>query len=331
MTSETQPFTATILLDRGVDLVAAAAVGQRLRAAAAFAARRIDPDPVAKRTSVPTAASIEEDYRRALDRITDDDREDRIVEVDLGNPGTATIETDESNTIHRTPAVRVRCELGGVGMGRGVAVVATPEGIPLRGDGVIDGRIALGMAGHAGSILTRTVDAMIENPDRLIDDGGQHRAIGIGSVHDDAGQIAHVAAALVAEGLRRAGVPETLAMRLSTVTTLQFLGPPGVSLRFPLEIALTHNLRTDLAILTDDARKTLAPLARPTMSVGIDRAFDDTLIIRHVPLVPESIDRSDDPMTALRATRILAGLTVPPEIIRPTEVERLLAIARSLA
>lgn len=331
MTDDTQTFAATILLDRGVDLVAAAAVGQRLRAAAGFAARRIDPDPVATRTTIPSVGSLEENYRRALDRITDDDQEDRIVEVDLGGSGTATVETDESNTIHRTPAVRVRCELGGVGMGRGVAVVATPEGVPLRADGVIDGRVALGLAGHAGSILTRAVDAMVENPARMTDGGGQHRAIGIGPVHDEAGQITHVATALVAEGLRRAGIPDALAMRLSTVTTVQFLGPPVVSLRFPLEIAVTNNLRTDMVVLTDDARRTLAPLVRPTMSVGIDRAFDDTLIVRHVPLVPEAIDRTADPMTALRATRILAGLSVPPEIIRPEAVERLLAIAESIA
>lgn len=334
MTDEEPPFATTILLDRGVDLVAAAAVGQRLRAAAAFAARRIDPDPVASKTPARPSNAVEDDYRRALDRITEQDGEDRIVEIDLGAPGTATVETDESNTVHRTPAIRVRCDLGGVAMGRAVAVVATPEGIPMRGDGIIDGRVAIGIAGHAGSLLVGALDAIVEDSTRMTDapmGGDAHRAIGIGPVHDDADHLPHVATALAAEGMRRAGIPDSLAMRLSVVTTLQLVGPPLVSLRFPLEIAVTGGQRKDLPILTGDARRTLAPLARPTMSIGIDRAFDDTLVVRHLSLVPEAVDRSGDPMQALRASRVLAGLDVPAEIIRPAAVERLLAIAETIS
>jgi hypothetical protein len=267
VTDPDNPFAVTLLLDRAVDIVSAAADGQRLRAAAMIAASRINPVP-ATRTADPAMAAIEEEYRRRLDDletprtpVPNGSGED-IEEIPLGECGSVTAEIDENGpTTGDVRAFRIRCDLRGIAMGRTIAVISTPDGLP---------------------------------------------------------------AALVAEGLRRAGLPDEFALRLNVVTVLQPFGPPIIRLRFPLDVA-----SIDLPVLTREARETLAPMTRPTLRVKIDGGFDEGLVVRELSLPPEPVDRSVEPMQALRATRVLAGLDVPAEIITENAVSVLRHLSRT--
>jgi hypothetical protein len=333
VTDPDNPFAVTLLLDRAVDIVSAAADGQRLRAAAMIAASRINPVP-ATRTADPAMAAIEEEYRRRLDDletprtpVPNGSGED-IEEIPLGECGSVTAEIDENGpTTGDVRAFRIRCDLRGIAMGRTIAVISTPDGLPLRADGSLDARLALGMAGRVGALLTGAVDAISANPACIwqIDAGtSPWRAVGVGPVHDEADHLPRVAAALVAEGLRRAGLPDEFALRLNVVTVLQPFGPPIIRLRFPLDVA-----SIDLPVLTREARETLAPMTRPTLRVKIDGGFDEGLVVRELSLPPEPVDRSVEPMQALRATRVLAGLDVPAEIITENAVSVLRHLSRT--
>lgn len=334
MTDPDNPFAVTLLLDRAVDIVTAAADGQRLRAAAMIAASRVNPVP-ASRHSDPEMAAIEEEYRRKLDdldtprdHVRNGSGED-IEEIPLGDCGsvTAEIEENDQNPGDRR-AFRIRCDLRGIAMGRTIAVISTPDGLPLRADGSLDARLALGMAGRVGALLNGAVDAISINPAciRQIEAGtNPWRAVGVGPVHEEADHLPHVAAALVAEGLRRAGIPDDFALRLNVVTVLQPFGPPIIRLRFPLDVA-----SIDLPILTREARETLAPLTRPTMRVRIDGNFDEGLVVLPLSLPPEPVDRSAEPMQALRATRVLAGLDVPAGIISDNSASVLRHLSKAL-
>lgn len=290
------PPSAAIILERGASLLDCSAAGLRLIALDRLA----------------TSEHDELDLQPSPDEMRDQ------VRILLSDGGAARVDLDDMGGMQR---LRIRSGLRSRGLGDVDVSMEGPDAPTRDRNGRIDGRAALGTAATIGRMLhemaMRVAEDPMGHPPRATEDASGIRGFGYGPAQDGIPP-SPVAAALVAGEIARLGYDHSILSSIAVVVAVPPNGVPYASLRFSTDADLR-----DVAALTEAARLFLRPIARPSMLVSID---GERVHVRPVRTMPAPVDRSDDPMTALRAEEILSRLGTPPSTILSAKAIRCLDI-----
>lgn len=273
-------MSTTILLERGVDLIACQGHALRILGLESLMRQGYDPS-----------------------MISNPERDACSISFPKG--GTALFEAVDMGG---ASSLRIKADLHRYNFGRPSIALEGPERVP-HAQGMIDFDPCIRRAADAAKRIVAATQGVVEDPARSLpverEDASGIRAFTHGGPDAATVMLPDIAAAYALAEMMRLGFTPAVASMTTIVVSVCPDGMPYASLRFDMGLGIS-----DVPAMTTAGLAFLSKATRPSMLLSIS---DDRLFVKPIRMLPTPLDHGDDPMTGLRAAAALTALGERPE------------------
>lgn len=273
-------MSTTILLERGVDLIACQAHALRILGLESLMRTGYEPSMI----SNPARDAYSIEFPKGGHAIFE--------ALDMGGGS----------------GLRINADLHPYNLGRPAIALEGPDRIP-HAAGRIDFDPCIRRAADVARRIVAATQGVVEDPARSLPveraDASGIRTFTHGGADGATVMLPGIAAAYVVSEMIRLGFTPALSSRTNIVVSVQPDGMPYASLRFDMDLGIS-----DVPAITKEGLAFLSKATRPSMTLSIN---DDRLFVKPIRMLPAPLDHSDDPMNGLRAASALAALGERPE------------------